>query len=109
MNNNDASAKVVRIGGASGFWGDSAAAAPQLVQVSDLDYLSFDYLAELTMSILSRARAKSPDLGYAADFVIVAMRSDLHDVVKKGTKVLSNAGGVNPRACARALQALAEK
>jgi acyclic terpene utilization AtuA family protein len=99
--------RVVRIGGASGFWGDSALGAPQLAQVPGLDYLTFDYLAELTMSILSRARAKDPAAGYAVDFVTVAMRSVIHEVAAKGIKVLSNAGGMNPRACADALRTLA--
>lgn len=100
--------RIVRIGGASGFWGDSALAVPQLVKGGSLDYLTFDYLAELTMSILSRARAKSASAGYASDFVDVAMRSVLHEVTANGIKVLSNAGGMNPRACAEALQALAK-
>lgn len=100
--------RIVRIGGASGFWGDSAEAAPQLVRSGKLDYLTFDFLAELTMSILSRARAQDPAAGYARDFVDVAMRSVLREVVAGGIKVLSNAGGVNPRACAEALQRLAE-
>lgn len=99
--------RVVRIGGASGFWGDSSLAAPQLVHGAKLDYLTFDYLAELTMSILSRARAKNPEAGYANDFVDVAMRSVIREVAAKDVKVLSNAGGVNPRACAEALRKLA--
>lgn len=98
---------TVRIGGASGFWGDSSVGAPQLVQLGQVDYLVFDYLAELTMSILAAARAKDANLGYATDFVTVTMRAILKDVVAQGIKVISNAGGVNPRACAEALAALA--
>lgn len=99
--------KVVRIGGASGFWGDSSVGAPQLVALGQVDYLVFDYLAELTMSILAAQRAKMPELGYATDFVDVTMRQVLADVVARGIRVVSNAGGVHPQACARALAALA--
>lgn len=99
--------RAVRIGGASGFWGDSAPGAPQLVRQGEIDFLVFDYLAELTMSILSAARAKDPETGYATDFVTVAMKSVIGDVAKKGIRVVSNAGGMNPAGCARALAKLA--
>ena len=101
-----ASDKVIRIGGASGFWGDSSVGAPQLVERGKVDYLVFDYLAELTMSILAAARGKDPELGYATDFVNVTLKSILKQVAAQGIRIVSNAGGVNPRACARAISAL---
>ena len=102
------SEKIIKIGGASGFWGDSALGAPQLV-AAGIDYLVFDYLAELTMSILVNAKTKDAALGYATDFVDVAMKSVLKDIAAKGIKVVSNAGGMNPRACAAALQRLCDE
>ena len=95
------------IGGASGFWGDSSVGAPQLVQLGEVDYVVFDYLAELTMSVLAAARLKNPELGYATDFVTVTMKTILKDVVAKNIKIVSNAGGMNPHACAAALAAIA--
>jgi acyclic terpene utilization AtuA family protein len=99
--------KVVRIGGASGFWGDSSLGPVQLVRSGGIDYLVFDYLAELTMSILAGARLKNPDAGYAIDFVTVALRSVLKQAVEQRIRIVSNAGGVNPKGCAAAVQALA--
>ncbi len=99
--------KVVRIGGASGFWGDSMVGAPQLVALGRLDYLVFDYLAETTMAVLAAAHAKKPELGYATDFVELAMKPVLRELVRQGIRVVSNAGGINPAGCAAALQALA--
>jgi len=98
---------TVSIGGASGFWGDSVTGPMQLVASGRLDYLVFDYLAELTMSLLAAARQKKPELGYATDFVTVAMRAVLKDAMAQGIRIVANAGGVNPRGCAEALQALA--
>lgn len=107
LNISRTSDKNVRIGGASGFWGDSSIGAPQLVASGQIDYLVFDYLAELTMSILAGARLKRPEMGYATDFVSVAMKTVLRDVVASNIRVVSNAGGVNPQGCADALAALA--
>jgi hypothetical protein len=98
---------TVRIGGASGFWGDTAMAVPQLLAGGELDYLVFDYLAEVTMSILAAQRAKDAGAGYAADFVQIMMREALPQMQAQRIRVVANAGGVNPLACRDALQALA--
>jgi hypothetical protein len=103
------STRTIRIGGASGFWGDSATATPQLLEVPGLQYLVYDYLAETTMSIMSRARAKDPKNGYATDFVTAAMAPHLPSILKRGIRVVANAGGLNPQACADALLEVAGK
>ena len=97
---------VLRIGGASGFWGDAARATPQLLAAGNLDYIVYDYLAEITMSIMARARVKDDSLGYATDFLSAAMKPNLKTIAQQGVKIVSNAGGVNPQACAAGLRQL---
>ena len=101
--------KTVRIGSASGFWGDTASAAPALVKGGDIGYLVFDYLAEVTMSILAAQKGKDPNAGYATDFVHITMKALLPELKAKGIKVVANAGGVNPMACRDALAKVAEE
>jgi Acyclic terpene utilisation family protein AtuA len=96
----------IRVGGASGFWGESDMALPQLLAAGGLDYIVFDYLAEITMSIMARARAADPAQGYASDFVTAALRPCLRQIAASGVKIISNAGGVNPEACGRAVREL---
>jgi hypothetical protein len=100
--------RTIRVGGASGFWGDSSLATAQLLGDGALDYLVYDYLAEITMSIMARARAADPALGYAADFVSAALGPNLYEIARQGVKVISNGGGVNPQACGSAVRRLVE-
>jgi hypothetical protein len=100
--------QVVRVAGGQGFWGDDLDAPRRQVEGGSIDYLMLDYLAEVTMSILQKQKERDPSLGYARDFV-GAMESVLPAVVERGVKVVANAGGVNPPACAAAIKAVGEK
>ena len=97
--------KVV-IANASGYWGDEGGAIARQVRGGPIDYLTMDYLAEITMIILARQKAQSEEAGYARDFVAY-LRPLMREIADKGITVIANAGGINPGACARALDAAA--
>ena len=96
--------KTIRIGGGAGFWGDSPEGPAQLVRQGNVDYLILDYLAEITMSILARAKARNPKLGYATDFVTQVVGPLAAELAQKQIKVVANAGGCNPAECCAALE-----
>src|SRR5687767_6416717 len=98
----------IRIAAGQGFWGDLPDAPVRQVEGGPIDYLMMDYLAEVTMSIMQKQRARDPKAGYARDFIPL-MERILPEVVRKGIKVITNAGGVNPRGCAEAVVAAARK
>ena len=89
----------IRIACGQGFWGDMLDAPVRQVQGGQIDYLMLDYLAEVTMSIMQKQRARDPAAGYARDFVPL-MREILPACVERGIRVTANAGGVNPEGCA---------
>ena len=100
--------RVVRVAAGQGFWGDDLDAPRRQVEGGPIDYLMLDYLAEVTMSILQKQKERDPSLGYARDF-IGAVESVLPAVLDRGVKVIANAGGVNPPACAAAVMTATEK
>jgi hypothetical protein len=97
---------VIRIANGQGFWGDWLEAPVRLVEQGPIDYLALDYLAEITMSILQKQKQQDPKLGYARDFPPLMGRIAKR-VRDRGIKVVANAGGVNPVACAREVRRLA--
>jgi hypothetical protein len=99
--------KIVRIGGACACWGDGVMAVPHLVQGGRLDYLIFDFLSEFFMPVLGRMRAQNPALGYAVDFAGGLIAPSLAEIARQGIKLVANAGGVNPAACAAAFERMA--
>ncbi|HEX2163297.1 MAG TPA: acyclic terpene utilization AtuA family protein [Thermoanaerobaculia bacterium] len=90
--------RTVRVGNGQGFWGDNVDAPVELLRGGPIDYIGMDYLAEVTLSIMMRQKLKDPRLGYATDFVDFVRRV-LPEVKERGVRILSNAGGLNPRAC----------
>jgi len=100
--------QLVRVAAGQGFWGDWLEAPRRQVEGGDIDYLMLDYLAEVTMSILQKQKERDPKLGYARDFV-GAVESILPAIAKRGVRVIANAGGVNPPACAEAIRGVAER
>ncbi len=95
--------KTVLIANGQGFWGDSILGPVRLVQEGPLHYLTLDYLAEVTMSIMQKQKLRNPATGYATDFVRMLKRI-LPICKEKGIKVIANAGGVNPQACSDAIK-----
>lgn len=94
--------RVVRVASGQGFWGDWLEAPVRQVRDGHVDYLMMDYLAEVTMSIMQKQKSRNPEAGYARDFVPL-MERILPDIADKGVRVVTNAGGVNPRGCAEAV------
>lgn len=100
--------KVVRLGAGSGFWGDAMDPALELLREGNLDYLCFDFLAELTMALLQRQKLKNPEAGYVPDAVAYT-NAMLPLARERGTRLISNGGGVNPRAAAERMAEGARK
>src|SRR5258706_6343229 len=99
---------MIRIVNGQGFWGDSLDAPVEQVRRGPIDYLTLDYLAEITMSILQKQRSRDPKAGYARDFVEMIARV-LPDLKERRIRVIANAGGVNPAACRDAVLEIAKR
>jgi hypothetical protein len=89
---------MIRIANGQGFWGDSLEAPVEQIRRGPIDYLTLDYLAEVTMSILQKQRTRDPQAGYARDFVDLIARV-LPDLKERRVRVIANAGGINPMGC----------
>ena len=98
--------RTIRIGNAGGYWGDDPDALRRQLEGGPLDYITLDFLAEVTMSILQAQRRKNQDLGFAADF-LEQMRDCLPLLVEKDVTVITNAGGINPLGLGRRIRDLA--
>src|SRR6476469_6691066 len=91
---------AVRIGNGGGFWGDSQDAPVELAASGHLDYLTLEYLAELTMSILAVQKQRDPTTGYATDFLSALERLVPQLLARQELQIVTNAGGMNPSGCA---------
>ena len=98
----------IRIGNAGGYWGDDPSALQRQVEGGNLDYITMDFLAEVTMSIMQKQRARNPELGYAKDFLGM-LKPILKKIIQQNTKIITNAGGVNPVDCAKAIYGLGKE
>src|SRR5262245_65567196 len=94
----------IRIANAGGYWGDDLGQFHRQVALGPVDYVTLDFLAEITMSIMQKQRARDPETGFARDF-ITQVEASFELLVKGGVRVVSNAAGVNPAACRRAVRA----
>src|SRR5512144_2813547 len=92
----------IRIANAGGYWGDDLAQFQRQVELGPVDYVTLDFLAEITMSIMQKQRARDPRAGYARDFV-AQVKEALPLLASSGARAITNAGGVNPLACRGAL------
>lgn len=99
---------MIRIANGQGFWGDSLEAPVEQVRRGPIDYLTLDYLAEVTMSILQKQRSRDPRAGYARDFPATTERI-LPDILRRNIKIVANAGGVNPAACRDAVLEIVQR
>ena len=100
--------KTINIANGQGFWGDSIDAPYNLIKYGKIDYLTLDYLAEVTLSVMQRQKLKNKDRGYATDFVDLIKRV-INDIIEKNIKIITNAGGVNPEVCKQKLLDLARE
>src|SRR6266702_8024655 len=98
----------IRIAAGQGFWGDLPNAPVRQIEGGPIDYLMLDYLAEVTMSIMQKQKARDPNAGYARDFVPL-MKEILPACVERDIKVIANAGGVNVEGCAAAVREIARE
>ncbi len=95
--------KIVKIANGQGFWGDSIDAPVNLIKYGKIDYLTLDYLAEVTISIMQKQKNKNSLFGYAKDFVQLITENQ-KEIKKNNIKIVTNAGGVNPIECAKSIK-----